>query len=383
VRTDENLERSFRGSSRWKVDAFTGRENPELDHRVQDGGRIVEGKFLTHSFSGHERNHLFVNQDGRKFNDVSEISGLDTQGDSRGFALWDYDHDGWQDVALANANSPVLNLYRNRMGSLPTENGTPRREMFAIRFVGGNHTSSPSHELSSRDGYGAMVRVSLGDRTLIREHRCGEGFAVQNSATLIVGIGTRPRAQSLRVRWPSGKTAELTDIEAGTLVTVYENPADSPDGQPFTRQPYRATAPDAQGERPAPTAQVKLPQRTAPAATLRIYTTMATWCVACQQQYPQLEYLKALLGDQLQLYGVPVDPEDTADKLSTYLAQHKPPYELLVDLNEGDRQHLRTVMEHVLEDPPLPSTLVTDAQGRVLGGFPGVPTASDVIKLLP
>ena len=52
------------------------------------------------------------------------------------------------------------------------------------------------------------VEVDVGGRTLLREHRAGEGFSAQNSATLIVGLGAHQRAErAVRVRklWPSGR----------------------------------------------------------------------------------------------------------------------------------------------------------------------------------
>jgi hypothetical protein len=36
----------------------------------------------------------------------------------------------------------------------------------------------------------ARVKADLGDTKLIREHRCGDGWSTQNSATMIVGIDT-------------------------------------------------------------------------------------------------------------------------------------------------------------------------------------------------
>ena len=54
------------------------------------------------SFSGYERNHLFVNQDGKAFVDLSGVSGLDAVGDSRSFAVLDYNRDGWPDIGLVN-----------------------------------------------------------------------------------------------------------------------------------------------------------------------------------------------------------------------------------------------------------------------------------------
>lgn len=200
-----------------------------LDSRDFAGSNEINWRSIQEgvSHSGHERNCLFLSTKGKQFTDISGISGLDHGGDSRGFALLDYDRDGWLDVALVNSNAPWFQLYHNRIGARA---GGEAGRMLAIRFVGGNRTGAPSQTLSNRDGYGALVRLDLGDQSLIREHRCGEGFGTQNSATLHVGIGRRDRVRALEVRWPSGATSRGSNIPAGSLVTVYENPADSPNG---------------------------------------------------------------------------------------------------------------------------------------------------------
>ena len=118
--------------------------------------------------------------------------------------------------------------------------------MIAIRFVGGNKTPAPSKEYTARDGYGARVMVDLGYEKLIREHRCGDGWSSQNSATMIVGIGQHRTVPQLSVRWPSGKTTVARDIREGTLVTVFENPGDGPEGQGAAQEPYRATLKEAE-----------------------------------------------------------------------------------------------------------------------------------------
>ena len=97
------------------------------------------------SLSGFERNHLFLSTGGVKFADISGISGLDDPADGRCFGILDYDHDGWQDIALVNANAPMLELYRNRIGGQPATLANPAGgRMVALRFVGGNHKALPS-----------------------------------------------------------------------------------------------------------------------------------------------------------------------------------------------------------------------------------------------
>jgi hypothetical protein len=137
-------------------------------------------------------------------------------------------------VVLVNANRPLLNLYHNEMPAAGFRSG-----MIALRFVGGNHRPEPSKEFACRDGYGARVKVDLGDTKIIREHRCGDGWSTQNSATMIIGIGTHTNVPSVTVQWPSGKTATARGIPEGTLLTVFENRADSPSKTAFLGTYYR------------------------------------------------------------------------------------------------------------------------------------------------
>jgi hypothetical protein len=187
-----------------------------------------------HSLQGNERNRYFANRKGRAFADMSGLSGLDNIADSRGFAVLDYNRDGWQDVALVNANQPLFNLYRNEMAAAGIRGG-----MIAIKFVGGNRAAAPSKEFSGRDGFGARVWVTVPDAKLVREHRCGDGWSTQNSATMIVGIDGHATATQVTVQWPSGKTSSTEMVPEGTLLTVYENPTDSPSGEAFVRATYR------------------------------------------------------------------------------------------------------------------------------------------------
>jgi hypothetical protein len=56
---------------------------------------------------------------------------------------------------------------------------------------------------------------------------------------MIIGIGSHTNVASLEVKWPSGKTTSTQAIPEGTLLTVYENPADSSNGVAFVSAPYR------------------------------------------------------------------------------------------------------------------------------------------------
>lgn len=384
MRTDTKLLSSFQAAAEWE--SSLGKER----FVIPSG----DGRYLSKSHSGHERNHLFLNRRGQDFSDISLISGLDSPADSRSFVLWDYNRDGWQDIAVINANAPLLALYRNELGPVCGKTTACDAPIIALRFVGGNRLARPSSSFAPRDGYGAMVLVSLGQQTLKREHRCGEGFAAQNSATMIIGIGGHKAAGSVVVRWPSGKTQKIENVPAGTLLTVYENPLDSSIDQAFVLEPYRIFPPG--NTRPSKVVRsTKTPlilalegaANSVPDATdrsgLRLYTTMATWCTACKKELPQLEHLRSVFAaHELKMFGVPVDPNDSPDKLNTYIDHYMPVYQLLVNLAPEGQSKVREILAKTLQTEALPCTIVTGASGLVLKTFTGVPTVSDLRKLL-
>ena len=383
VRTDENLTRhTFRFSPEWKRTGPPDNLGPQIDARLAGVERQGD-KILVHSLNGNERNHYFANRGGRSFADISGISGLDNPADSRGFAVLDYDRDGWQDIALVNANQPLFNLYHNEMPAAGFNGG-----MIAVRFVGGNRSPAPSKEFACRDGFGARVTVDLGDGKLVREHRCGDGWSIQNSGTMILGIGSHPAAASVSVRWPSGKTMSTKDVPEGTLLTAYENLADvpAPASEPFTRNTYRAKPaaprPAATAERPT-FSLAAADTRARPGARLRVYTTFATSSPDCKKHLPLQQRLKDELADEgVDLIAIPIDETDDNNKLADYNREFRHPARLVNLAPDRRKDALAAFAKALGEETPLPSSVITDGSGRFLVAQPGVPTVSELRKML-
>ena len=200
------------------------------------------------SQSGHERNHLFFNDGGKSFTDISGISGIDHKADGRALALLDHNRDGWVDLAVVNANRPLLQLFENQLTQIAPR-VTRRTGYLVLRFVGANDTPKAKANASPRDGYGAKALITVGDRQILREYRCGEGFAAQNSNTMIVGLGRARSVDKLEVIWPSGERQTRTHIRSGTRVTVYEDPKQSPSKSPFHVRAYRLAKPKKEKEK--------------------------------------------------------------------------------------------------------------------------------------
>ncbi len=383
MRSDETLgRRSFRFSEQWQRTG--GSVSPQIDARLA-GVEQRGDKLVVHSLSGGERNHYFANRQGRAFTDLSALSGMDSPLDSRGFAVLDYDRDGWQDVAVVNAANPLFILYHNEIAASGTAHGG---NMVAIRFVGAADKPAASTGKACRDGFGAKVFAELADGlTLLREHRCGDGYAAQHSATMIVGTGTQPGVKKLTVRWPSGAVTTDSEIPEGTLITVYEDPGQSSGGKSVRRSPYRrSTGPTPPA--PAPEAAVSAfaqadPDRR-PGAKLRLYSSMATWCQSSVAHLPKQQRLAEELGTEgLDLVAVPVDPGDDADDLAKYLAEHHPAYRLLSQLDATQRgAFVAELAKSLGASPPQPASMLTSGDGRILKIMPGLPSASEVRKLL-
>ena len=73
-------------------------------------GKIFEEGF---SFSGFERDKLYLNDGGKRFVDISGLSGLDSVTDGRGAAYADFDNDGDYDIFLTTLQGQAHHLFRN------------------------------------------------------------------------------------------------------------------------------------------------------------------------------------------------------------------------------------------------------------------------------
>ncbi len=347
--------------------------NAESTLLAGNNRELVDGA----SLSGHERNHLFLNEGDGRMRDVSGISGLDHPADGRALGWLDFDRDGWLDFAVVNANAPTLQLFRNEMSAQP---GGTQRGAIALRLVGGNQSAAPDSEWSNRDGVGSRFEIQIGDRTLVRELRVGEGFASQNSAILYAGLGDAKNADRVTVRWPSGRTQSAEHVPAGSVVTFYENPKHAPsDGATLVEAGLSRASTKAPGYDPTHETLELSDIAGSSDAPLRVFTTTATWCESCRSELPDVARLREQFPPtELDLVAVPVDETDTPEKLLEYTRRYEPRYRMLYDRTDADVTSVKKVIETRLRRDVLPASIVTNADHEILGVFWGLPTVSDL-----
>jgi thiol-disulfide isomerase/thioredoxin len=362
---------------------------------VIDPGEIGSGA----SFSGGEPNHLWLNIEGKEFSTQSGISGADHEGDGRAIALFDYDRDGYQDFVLVSGNRPYVQLYRNKIGDLmPAE--TTYQPVY-IRFEGGNKSASASDKWGARDGIGAKVILQSGDLNIIRELRCGEGLAAQNSRTMPIGIGANKSA-SFTIQWPKGSTTVIAQALPGQVITVYENPADSPDGSGYSVGAMAKVAKGASQESltaknnaGAETSKLLL-DMSAPysKAKYRLFTTWFTTCMACKAAAPKLDAISKHFDDaELQVLGFNNDSSDDKEDMEKYMKTYNPSYVTMIERSDDDIDAFKEEQDRLTEAYErkgrlelasilTPSVMLIDDKGNVVFTDVGVPTYSKIKQII-
>ena len=277
------------------------------------------------SFSGFERDKLYLNDRGERFVDISGLSGLDAVTDGRGAAYADFDNDGDSDIFLTSLQGQVHHLFRNNVGQ-------------ASKFL----RVTLEGIQSGRDAYGAIVRVktSRGVQTQIKAG--GSGFVSQSDPRLLFGLAEDDRVEWITVRWPAGGETRLESEDAKSPLALTSSSIKLVESasSPEFLQEQRFSLPD-----PAPASAVVLqsvrpgrgdPFPSVPLVDMRgtqtdferirqpgrsyLVNLWATWCVPCRQEMPELEKLYQELGASgVDLIGISLDTGAARDRVPRFL----------------------------------------------------------------
>jgi hypothetical protein len=150
---------------------------------------------------------LHLNDGDGTFTDASAAAGFNLRRDSRGSAAADYDRDGDVDLGVVEQDG-VLHLWRN--------DTTTTNHWFAVRLVA---------TTSNRSAIGAVVSVTAGGLTMMRQVTGGNSAHSQDDPVLHFGLATATTVEQLQVQWPSGLVTNLSALPADTTRVVVEDGA--------------------------------------------------------------------------------------------------------------------------------------------------------------
>ena len=313
------------------------------------------------SFSGFERNHLALNLAGRKFKDISGVSGIDSVRDGRSAVLADFDNDGDLDVFLTTIQGEGHLLFRNNVGQ---DNNRLR-----ITLEG---------TASGKDAFGAVVRLKTAQGVLTRVKSGGSGFLAQHDPRLLFGLGKEEKVEWIEIAWPSGRLQRLGPIEAGTSLKIEEeNDHLHRVAEKTIRLPDPLSHEQATWHKLKIRKGVELPhlelysvQEGEKVTSLKqgisyFLNLWATWCGPCRKEMPELQkLLPEFEAKEIQLLGISLDQDleegpirEFAEKLGISYPLYK--------IDEGG------IAEIFGDQVFIPLSILIDRKGRVVDIFAG------------
>ena len=170
----------------------------DLDHDGWEDIVIANGHAIRFPTTALRRQKpvLMHNAGAGKFKIASARGGsyFQTEHLSRGMVLADFDNDGKVDLAVSNVNDPVAVL----------KNVSPdKNHWVGFNLVGVKH----------EDVVGARVRVTTADKvTQSRFAKGGGSYASSPDRRMVFGLGVQDKATTVSVTWPDGTVQEMVDV---------------------------------------------------------------------------------------------------------------------------------------------------------------------------
>lgn len=146
---------------------------------------------------------LFIAGGGGRFDDRAAALGFDDHGDGRSVVAFDYDRDGDVDIFVANNGGPH-HLYRNDGGRA------------AGHFLAVSLRADPPNPFA----VGAMIRVTAGGKTQLRQVRDGTNYASQDPLEAHFGLGAATRVDRVEVVWPGGARTVIDGVAADQRLSL-------------------------------------------------------------------------------------------------------------------------------------------------------------------
>ncbi len=163
--------------------------NGHVENSIQDVQKAV---------SYRESPTLYWNAGDGRMSDATREAGLEIPMVGRGAAFGDLDGDGDLDVVTVENGGPA-HVFLNRLDK-------PSRSLRLLLEGSGK---------SNRDAIGAKVTAVIGGKTQVRMVSTAKSYASASERAVTLGLGDATDADSVKVAWPDGTTAEAAHLAPG------------------------------------------------------------------------------------------------------------------------------------------------------------------------
>jgi ASPIC and UnbV/FG-GAP-like repeat len=161
------------------------------------------------------KDNILLENTGSGFVEVANAGGGKTASIGTGGAVSavDYNNDGYLDLLVTDGKeSSGYPFHYGRRYLLQNQGGT--NHWIKFKLVGCQ---------SNRDAVGARVTVTAGGRQQAKLQAGGMHNGVQDDTRVHFGLASNEVAQAVVVKWPSGKTSTLANLEADRIHTLQED----------------------------------------------------------------------------------------------------------------------------------------------------------------
>jgi tetratricopeptide (TPR) repeat protein len=347
------------------------------------------------SWSGYERNVLFLNNRDGTFSEISGAAGLDFPDDSRSFALADLDHDGRLEVILKNRNAPQLRVLHNSMKQIGNS--------ISFRLRG---------EKSNRDAIGASITVEVEDHRQTKYLQAGSGFLAQHTKELFFGLGNTELGNTEKdiratIRWPSGLTQVFEHLPANHRIAIQES-SENFQATPFAALPNAWTH-DADAIRqevlPSSVQTWLIQPLIAPNFSLadlsgnlrdlqslrgsspsRSFVLLVFWTTTAPDALDQLQQLRqhwaAINASGLRVVGINVDDPLDRARVRSFASTEKLPFPNLLATQEvtGIYNIVYRYLFDRRRDLPIPASFLIDAEGKIVKLYQGSVNPQEILN---
>ena len=193
--------------SGWGLKFFDYDNDGELDLLLCNGHPDIDVEKHMQDVQYREPMLLFRNT-RRGFQNISKQNGpiFSQRIAGRGMALGDFDNDGSVDVLVAVNNAAPI-LLRNNAGR--------KNHWLGVRLIG---------RKANIDAIGTTVTYQAGNFKRHRFKVGGGSYLSSHDPRVVLGIGQRPKIDSLEVKWPQpgGAVERFTNVPIDRYITIVE-----------------------------------------------------------------------------------------------------------------------------------------------------------------